>query len=54
MFNVYLDTAGGWRWRYVAGNNRTLADSGESYHNRSDCEKAIAILKRDVPTAPVK
>jgi uncharacterized protein len=53
VFKVYRDTAGYWRWRYIAGNNRTLADSGEGYANRADCESAIAILKRDVPFAQV-
>jgi uncharacterized protein YegP (UPF0339 family) len=53
MFQIYQDRTGQWRWAYVTTNNRKLADSGESYYNRADCEHAIAILKRDVPAAPV-
>jgi uncharacterized protein YegP (UPF0339 family) len=34
----YQDDSGQWRWRAVAPNGRIVADSGESYHNRKDCE----------------
>lgn len=30
-FRVYEDRAGEYRWRLVAGNGRTVADSGEGY-----------------------
>lgn len=30
-FVVYIDAAGGHRWRLVARNGRTVADSGEAY-----------------------
>ena len=46
MFQAYQDNGGLWRWRFVASNNRTLADSGESYSDRLECEDAIAIVKR--------
>lgn len=53
MFEVYSDRAGQWRWRFKARNGRVLADSGESYYNRTDCENAIQLIKRDAPTAPI-
>lgn len=42
---VYKDTQGHWRWRLTAGNNRTIADSGESYYNEVDCIRAVALVK---------
>lgn len=53
-FNLYKDAKAEWRWRFRANNNKIVADSGEGYKNKSDCESAIDILKREAPTAPVK
>jgi uncharacterized protein len=50
---IYKDMAGGWRWRLVAANGRTIADSGESYYNKQDCLAAIQLVKSSV-SAPVK
>jgi len=44
-FLVYKDTAGYWRWRLVAANNRTIADSGEGYYNKQDCVTAIGLVQ---------
>jgi uncharacterized protein YegP (UPF0339 family) len=44
-YYIYKDTAGQWRWRLVAGNNRIIANSGESYWNKSDCLHAITLVK---------
>lgn len=30
----------GWRWRVIAGNNRTIAESGEAFDRRSDARKS--------------
>lgn len=43
-YYVYM-SGGQWRWRLVAGNNRIIANSGESYFNKSDCLHAIALVK---------
>jgi uncharacterized protein YegP (UPF0339 family) len=37
---IYRDSAGGWRWRRQAGNNRIIADSGEAYTRRDDASDA--------------
>lgn len=42
---LYNDSSGLYRWRLYAANNRIIADSGESYYNRRDCEAAIALVK---------
>jgi len=44
-YYVYKDAAGHWRWRLTAANNRIIADSGESYYNRTDCLHAINLVK---------
>lgn len=52
-FYVYLDFRREWRWRFRARDEKIIADSGEGYANKSDCEAAISLLKREAPTAPV-
>lgn len=52
-YYVYKDTAGLWRWYLEAANNRKIANSGESYHNKADCLSAIALVKGSAG-APVK
>ncbi|HEY9404249.1 MAG TPA: DUF1508 domain-containing protein [Pyrinomonadaceae bacterium] len=42
---IYRDTVGQYRWRYVASNGKTIADSGEGYYNKSDCARGIEIMK---------
>ncbi len=49
---IYKDAAHQWRWRLIAANNRIIADSGESYHNKVDCLHAINLVKRS-GSAPV-
>jgi uncharacterized protein YegP (UPF0339 family) len=44
-FVKYKDSQGYWRWTLVAGNNRTIADSGEGYHNEADLDHAIGLIK---------
>ena len=34
---VYRDTSGRYRWRVVAANGKTLADSGQSYSRKQTC-----------------
>lgn len=44
-FIIYKDYKGEYRWRFLASNGRIIADSGEGYINRLDCERAINFLK---------
>jgi uncharacterized protein len=43
---MYKDNQNLWRWTYEASNGKTIAVSSESYHNRSDCDRSIAIMKQ--------
>ena len=54
-FQVYKDEAGEWRWRLRAsGNNEIIADSGEGYVAKSDCEHGIQLVKEQAPGAAVE
>jgi len=44
-YHVYRDRAGYWRWSLKASNGLKVADSGEGYVNRSDCLRAIVLVK---------
>lgn len=35
----------GWRWRLVASNGRTVANSGEAYARLRDLGRAIAMVQ---------
>jgi uncharacterized protein YegP (UPF0339 family) len=54
QFVIYKDSAGQYRWRYVASNGKTIADSGEGYYNKADCQAGIDLVKAHAATAPVK
>lgn len=51
-YKLYKDVTGQWRWNYKSKNGNVIADSGESYHNKSDAERGIEIMKNssDDPT----
>jgi uncharacterized protein len=52
-FYIYKDTAGYWRWTLTAANNRKIADSGESYHNKQDCLWAIGLVMDTNRSTPI-
>ena len=46
-FQMYMDNAGDWRWRFIAPNNKKMADSVESYRSESSCMNAIEVIRRE-------
>ncbi|TXN20751.1 DUF1508 domain-containing protein [Methylobacterium sp. WL9] len=44
-FELYRDAGGEWRWRLRVQNGNVVADSGEGYVRREDCEHAIGLVK---------
>jgi len=52
-FILYRDTASQWRWTLYAANNRKIADSGESYWNKSDAQHGIDLVKNTNSMTPV-
>ena len=52
VYYIYIDANRQYRWRLVAANNRIIANSGEAYHNKADCQHAIDLVKGSY-SAPV-
>jgi len=44
-FLIYKDAAKEYRWRYQASNTKVIADSGEGYKNKADCQHGIDLVK---------
>jgi uncharacterized protein YegP (UPF0339 family) len=45
-FELFRDRRNEYRWRLRSGNHRTIADSGEGYSKKSDCEHGIALVRK--------
>ncbi|MGU3539205.1 YegP family protein [Methylobacterium sp. A54F] len=52
-FELYRDASGHWRWRLRTQNGNVVADSGEGYARREDCEHGIEIVKGSAAAATV-
>ena len=52
-FQLYKDNKGEYRWRFVAKNGKIIADSGEGYKNKADCEHGINLVKDNAASAPI-
>lgn len=50
-FDRYIDRNGEWRWRFKAPNGRIMADSAEGYSSLDALNDAIAVIKKEAPTA---
>lgn len=44
-FQCYQDKRKGWRWRLVAANGLTIADSAEAYSRKSGVERAVDSIR---------
>ena len=40
-FQIFKDTAGYFRWRFVASNGQIVAVSGEGYTSKQSCQHGI-------------
>lgn len=54
FFYLYTDVSGQWRWTLYAGNNKKIADSAESYWNKSDALHGIDLVKSTSTYTPVR
>lgn len=52
-FELYRDAVGHWRWRLRVQNGNVIADSGEGYARREDCEHGIALVKQSATASTV-
>lgn len=46
-FKVY-EARDGYRWRLLAANGRTIADSGEAYTRKPDADRAVKVAIQTV------
>jgi uncharacterized protein YegP (UPF0339 family) len=53
-FEVYEDAAKEYRWRLKATNGQTIGASSEGYKAKSDCDKAIDLIKTGAAKADVE
>jgi uncharacterized protein YegP (UPF0339 family) len=53
FFILYQDAEAQWRWTLYAANNKKIADSAESYWNKSDAKAGIGLVKSTHTTTPV-
>lgn len=52
-FTIFTDSAGQYRWNLKASNGRIVADSAESYLNKSDCQAGIRLVQSGAPSARI-
>lgn len=53
-FEIYIDSAGEERWRFIAGNGEEMADSNEGYAaGHGEVARAIERYRDLVRSAPV-
>lgn len=52
-FQIYRDRQRQWRWRLIAMNGKTVADSAEGYRRRRGCLHGVQLV-RDSVNAPLK
>jgi len=53
-FYLYKDRANQWRWTLYAGNNKKVADSGESYWNKADAIHGIGLVMSTNSNTPIR
>ena len=55
-FEIYKEQGNSqdFRWRFRADNGEIIADSGEGYKDRDDCEHGIELMKTQASYAEVQ
>ncbi|WP_049903870.1 HVO_2922 family protein [Halococcus agarilyticus] len=53
-FELYVDSAGEWRWRLRHRNTEIIADGGEGYSSERAARNGIRSVKRNADGAPVE
>ena len=51
---IYLDVDGRWRWRVRSSNGKTVACSGESFHDRYNAKRGAQAFVRSILSANYK
>jgi uncharacterized protein YegP (UPF0339 family) len=53
QFQIHKNASAQYWWRLLADNNRTVADSAETYMNKADCRAMIEWIQRNAATTPI-
>jgi uncharacterized protein len=53
-FELFKDRQGQFRWRLRASNGKIIADSGEGYVQKADCQHGIDLVKSEAAGSEVK
>ena len=53
-FNLYKDKKGEFRWRLIASNGQTIADSAEGYKSKDSAKEGIASVKKNAASAKIE
>lgn len=53
-FKVYQDRKKEFRWKLIAANGRTIADSGEGYKTLGGVNRAVKTVRAAIATASVQ
>ena len=53
QFEIYRDNSDKYRWRLRADNGNIVADSGQGYSRRADCENGIEHVKDQAAGADI-
>jgi uncharacterized protein YegP (UPF0339 family) len=54
IFEVFKDVKKEYRWRLKASNGKIIADSGEGYVAKADCEHGIELVKKEAASAKIE
>lgn len=44
-YQMYMDRKGKWRWRFIAPNNKKMAESTDSYQTEESCLNSIKTMQ---------
>ncbi len=51
QFQVYKDESGAYRWRLLANNHETIAQSSQGYANKADAIRGAEIIREGAKSA---
>lgn len=53
-FVIYRDSQSRFRWRLKAENGQIVADSGEGYSSKDNCQYGVSFVKQQAPWASLE
>jgi len=53
-FEIFEDSAGGWRWRLVHDNGNIIADGGQGYSSKQKCKQGLGSVQKNAAGATVE